>query len=57
MVIRSSWEPDTVLYYRRIRHLYRVVVVHTTEMRVKTALTTDRLKEGEVLWMDPNALR
>ncbi len=50
VIVRSSWDKNSNLYYKTIGHLFRVVVVQTEEKRVKTTLTTDKVKKGEILW-------
>jgi hypothetical protein len=50
-IVRSNWDAQSILYYRQIRpNRFRVVVVQTVEARIKTTLTTDKIKRGEVLW-------
>ena len=56
-IVRSNWDDHGILYYQRIRpHRFRAVVVDTASMRIKTTLTTQRVKEGEILWPKPNRL-
>ena len=51
-IVRSNWDEQSILYYRQIKpHRFRVVVVQTAEARIKTTLTTDKIKRGEVLWV------
>lgn len=56
VMMRSSWDPNSLLYYRRCGHLYRVVVVQTEERRIKTTLTERKIKEGEIVWLNPRLL-
>ncbi|MDI6792163.1 MAG: hypothetical protein QME81_04760 [bacterium] len=55
-IIKSSWDPESVLYYKRSRHLYKVVVVQLKEKRIKTTLTERKIKKGEILWINPRLL-
>ena len=51
-IVRSNWDDQSVLYYQRIKSgRFRVVVVQKVEMRIKTTLTTDKIKRGKVLWV------
>jgi hypothetical protein len=51
MIVRSNWDAQSILYYKQIRpNRFRVVVVQTVESRIKTTLTTNKVKRGEVLW-------
>jgi len=56
VIMRSNWDPDSILYYKRHGHLYRVVVVQIVEKRIKTTLTERRIKEGEIVWLNPKLL-
>lgn len=56
VIIKSSWDPESVLYYQRHGYLYRVVVVNIVEQRIKTTLTERKIKEGEILWLHPKLL-
>lgn len=50
-ILRSVWDTQTYLYYQRVRpHRFGAVIVEMSEKRIKTTLTTDRIKEGEVIW-------
>jgi hypothetical protein len=56
-IVRSNWDSHSVLYYQRIRpRRFRAVVVDTANMRIKTTLTTQSVKEGEILWPKLNRL-
>lgn len=55
-IVRSNWEKESLLYYKKIGHLYRVVVVHTVEKRIKTTLTERKIKEGEIIWLNPKIM-
>ena len=55
-VIRSDWDVDSILYYKKRGYFYTVVVVQMKDMRIKTTLTERRIKEGEILWLNPNLL-
>ena len=50
VIIRSNWDETSQLYYKKIGQYYKVVVVESEEKRVKTTLTTNKVKTGEVLW-------
>ena len=50
-IVQSNWDSESILYYKQISpRRFRVVVVQIIEKRVKTTLTTDKVKRGEVLW-------
>ncbi len=50
-IVRSNWDRDSILYYRRVkRRRFRVIVVQIRQKRIKTALTTAQVKEGEIIW-------
>ncbi len=50
-IVRSNWDRESVLYYRRIKaRRFRVVVAQIADRRIKTALTTDAVKKGEIVW-------
>ena len=51
-VVRSNWDSQCILYYKQIApRRFRAVVVQLTEKRIKTTLTTDKVKRGEMLWV------
>ncbi len=57
-IVRSSWDRESILYYRRVRpHRFHVVVAQIREKKIKTALTTETVKEGDILWPKPNPMR
>ena len=57
-IVRSNWDVDSILYYKQLRsHRFHVVVVHTIQKRIKTTLTTDKIKRGEILWVKENPIR
>ena len=49
-IVQSSWEKTSVLYYRKEGRYYKTVVVALNEKRIKTAFTTHKIKQGEVIW-------
>jgi hypothetical protein len=50
-IVQSNWDEESILYYKQIsERRFRVVVVQKIEKRIKTTLTTDKVKRGEVLW-------
>ncbi len=49
-VVKSSWDENTALYYRKTGKYFKTVIVDMQELRIKTALTTDKIKKGDVLW-------
>lgn len=50
-IVQSNWDLETYLYYKRVRpKRYLVIVVQLGQNRIKTTLTTDRIKDGEVIW-------
>ncbi len=49
-IVKSNWDETSKLYYKQYKKLYKVVVVETKEKRIKTTLTTDKIKKGEILW-------
>jgi len=50
IIAKSNWDEESELYYKKIGHLFRTVVVQKKENRIKTTLTTDKVKKGTVLW-------
>ncbi len=57
-IVRSNWDVDSILYYKQLRpRRFRVVVAHTIQKRIKTTLTTDKIKRGEILWVKGNPIR
>ena len=57
-VVRSNWDAESVLFYQQIRlRRFRVVVVQVVEKRIKTTLTTNKIKRGKVLWAKENPTR
>lgn len=51
IIVQSNWDDESILYYRQIRERrYRAVVVQLIEKRIKTTLTTDKVKRGEIIW-------
>ena len=51
-IVLSNWDNESILYYKQIsRRRFRVVVVQMVEKRVKTTLTTDKVKRGQVSWV------
>ena len=52
IIVQSNWDDESILYYRQIKEQrFSVVIVQTIEKRIKTTLTTDRIKKGVVLWI------
>ncbi len=49
-IVRSNWDEASQLYYKKIGKYYKAVVVEREQKRVKTTLTTNKVKTGEVLW-------
>ncbi len=50
VIVRSNWDEASQLYYKKIGQYYKSVVVESEEKRVKTTLTTNKVKTGETLW-------
>jgi len=49
---KSKTDEDVFLYYKKIEKLYCVVVKHEGEKGfLITAYPTDKIKEGEVIWI------
>lgn len=52
-ICKSTIDSTVYLYYRRIEHLYCVVVKHNQTTKggfLITAYPTDKIKEGEAIW-------
>jgi len=49
-VVRSSWNFSSLLYYKKIGKYYKAVVAEIQDGRIKTALTTDKIKKGDIVW-------
>ncbi len=50
IITGSNWDETSHLYYKKIGKYYKVVVVETNQQRIKTTLTTDKVKRGEEVW-------
>ena len=50
VIIKSRWDDESYLYYKQFGHLFGVVVVQMREKRIKTTLTTDKIKKGDIIW-------
>ena len=50
VIVQSNWDEASQLYYKKIGKYYKAVVVESEQKRVKTTLTTNKVKAGEVLW-------
>lgn len=49
-VVRSNWDDHGLLYYKRVGPYFKVVVVDDELSRIKTVLTTNKIKQGEQVW-------
>jgi hypothetical protein len=56
-IIESNWEEETVLYYKKRRHGYKLVVVNILQNLIKTAYLERRIKEGKIIWLNPKMVR
>jgi hypothetical protein len=56
-IVKSNWDHHSRLYYKRIGKYFKVVVAHIKDKRIKTALTVDGIKRGEVIWQKPEKKR
>lgn len=50
VIVRSGWDFCSMLYYRKIGKYYKTVVIEMNDLRIKTALTTDKIKKGDIIW-------
>ncbi len=50
IIVRSSWDFFSFLYYRKTGKYYKTVVTEMREKRIKTALTADKVKQGDIIW-------
>jgi hypothetical protein len=56
-IIESNWEEGTILYYKKRRHGYKLVVVNIPQNLIKTAYLERRIKEGKIIWLNPKMVR
>jgi hypothetical protein len=53
LIIESSWEKDTYLYYRKRKSGYQVVVASKVSQKIKTAYLDRKIKQGKIIWINP----
>lgn len=56
-IVESNWDHESYLYYKSFGKLYRVVVVHLQEKRIKTTLTVRTIKKGNIAWINPKLMK
>jgi len=49
-IVQSNWDENSHLYYKKLGKYYKVVIIDRIHQRVKTTLTTNKIKTGETIW-------